>query len=203
MTITAIRQQERLKGRYSIYVDEKYAFSLSADALLQEGLHAGMELSEAELKHFKKLSADDKAYGLALAYIARRMRSHWELQDYFRRKGYDGGLAAQLLERLEKAGLVDDKTFAEAWVRNRRLLKSVSRRRLQQELRQKRVADEHIDAALSEDTADEHQVLQELVARKRKQSRYQDNLKLMRYLVGQGFSYDDVKHALERDDQDA
>jgi len=199
MTITAIKQQERLKGRYSIYVDETYAFSLSADALLQEGLHTGMELTTPELQHFKKLSADDKAYGLALAYIAWRIRSQWELTDYFRRKGYSDELSQQLLRRLQKLGLVDDGAFAEAWVRNRRLLKSVSRRRLQQELRQKRVADEYIAAVLNEDLTNEQRVLHELVVRKRRQSRYQDDLKLMRYLVGQGFNYDDVKHALEQE----
>jgi regulatory protein len=103
MKITAIRQQERLKGRYSIYIDEKYAFSLSADALLAEGLHSGMELDEAQLKAYKKLSADDKAYGLAIAYVARRMRSRYELTEYFRRKEYDEALVEQLLSRLVSA----------------------------------------------------------------------------------------------------
>jgi regulatory protein len=202
MTITAIKQQERLASRYSIFVDERYAFSLSADALLAEGLHAGLELDAAQLKAYKKLSADDKAYNLALAYAVRRMRSRWELTDYFRRKGYDAALGDQLLERLEHLRLVDDEAFAEAWVRNRRLLKSVSVRRLQQELRQKHVADSIISRVLAEDETDERMVLRELVVRKQKQSRYQDPLKLMRYLVGQGFSYDDVRAVLSHPEAD-
>jgi len=196
MNITAIKQQERLKGRYSIYVDEKYVFSLSADALLEQGLHNGQELDEQQLKAYKKLSADDKAYGLAIAYVARRMRSRWELSDYFRRKGYDDDLSKQLLERLDRLGLVDDEKFAEAWVNTRRLLKSVSKRRLSQELKQKRIADDIIEQVLSEDETDERAVLRELIARKRKQSKYQDNLKLMQYLARQGFSYDDIKSVL-------
>lgn len=201
MTITAVKQQERLKGRYSVYVDEKYAFSLSADALLAEGLHAGIELDAVQLGIYKKLSADDKAYGLALAYVARRMRSRWEIADYFRRKAYDTALADQLLLRLERLGLINDETFAEAWVRNRRLLKSVSQRRLLQELRQKHVSDAIIQTVLAADETDERSVLRQLAARKRTQSRYRDPIKLMRYLVGQGFSYDDVKTALGQLDQ--
>lgn len=196
MNITAIKQQERLKGRYSIYIDGKYAFSLSADALLAEKLVPGQELDEPQLKAYKKLSQDDKAYGLALAYAARRIRSRWEFTDYFRRKKYEPELAAQLLTRLEKLGLVDDRKFAEAWVRNRRLLKATSKRRLTQELRQKRVADDIIEQVLAEDETDERQVLRELVNRKRKQTKYQDNLKLMQYLARQGFSYDDIKAAV-------
>jgi regulatory protein len=201
MKITAIKQQERQKGRYNVYVDEKYAFSLSADALLAEKIVPGQSLDEAQLKTYKKLSADDKAYGLALAYVARRVRSEWELRDYFRRKSYDPELSEQILAKLAKLGQVDDAKFAEAWVRNRRLLKPVSKRRLMQELRQKRVADDIIEQVLAQDETDENQVLKELIERKRKQAKYQDNLKLMQYLARQGFGYDDIKHALAEQDE--
>lgn len=199
MKITAIKRQERLKGRYSIYVEEKYAFSLSAEVLLGEKLYQGQEIEAAQLKAYKKLSQDDKAYNLALAYVARRLRSEWELADYFRRKGYDEALSAQILKRLKALGLVDDEKFARAWVNDRRLLKSVSKRRLTQELRQKRIADGIIADVLAADEADERQVLRELVERKRQQSRYKDNLKLMQYLARQGFGYDDIKAVMQED----
>jgi len=196
MKITAIKQQERLKGRYSIYIDERYAFSLSADALLEEKLVPGFELDEQRLRYYKKLSVDDKAYGLVLAYLARRMRSEGELTDYFFRKGYDTAFSRQLMKRLRQIGMVDDTKFAEAWVRNRRLLRQTSTRRLVQELRQKHVADEIIEQVLHGDETDEDVMLQELVVRKRRLSRYQDDIKLVQYLARQGFSYDAIKRAL-------
>ena len=199
MTITAIKQQERLKGRYSIYVDEKYAFSLSADALLDEKLYSGLELDEQQLKAYKKLSQDDKALGLALSYAARRMRSAHEFTDYFRRKQYDEALSSQLMGKLEYYGYVNDAKFAEAWVSNRRMLKPVSKRRLVQELRQKRVSSEIIEQVLAEDETDEHDVLKELVEKKRRQSKYQDDMKLMQYLARQGFGYDDIKQVLQKE----
>jgi regulatory protein len=196
MKITDIKQQERLKGRYSIYADGRYVFSFSESALLEQKLHIGQELSPEDVKRYKKLSADDKAYGLALAYVARRQRSEWELTDYFKRKGYDEALGEQILEKLRGFGFVNDKAFAESWVANRRALKSTSKRRLQQELRQKRVSDDVIEAVLAEDETDELALLKELIAKKRKQTKYQDDLKLMQYLARQGFSYDDIKAAL-------
>jgi regulatory protein len=200
MTISAIRQQERAQGRYSIFVDGAYAFSLSADGLLEAKLYVGQELDAEQLKNYKKASADDKAYGLALKYVIRRKRSMHELRDYFRRKGYDDALSKQIRQRLEKLGLVDDRMFAEAWVRNRRLQKAVSKRRLAQELKQKGVEDELIAEALMEDEADEGMVLRELIARRRKQSKYQDDQRLMQYLARQGFGYDDIKRALRGDE---
>ena len=197
MRVTAIKAQVKREGRYSIFVDGKYSFSLSADALLDAHLINGQELNEADVQTYKKLSSDDKAYGLALEYVARRMRSEGELRDYFRRKKYEPELADQILAKLARGGYVDDAEFARRWVENRRLLKATSARRLQLELQQKKVSSDIIQATLAEDETDERQVLRELVFKKRKQSRYQDDQKLIAYLARQGFSYDDIKTALD------
>ena len=196
MKITAIQQQVRREGRYSIFVDGKYAFSLSADALLESKLTQGQELSQVKLTEYKRLSQEDKAYNLALVYVAPRMRSEGELHDYFRRKQYAPEFAQQLLEKLRRLGLVDDREFARRWVENRRLLKATSTKKLRLELRQKKISDDIIRLALVEDQTDERQLLRELMAKKRKQTRYQDDQKLIAYLARQGFSYDDIKSAL-------
>lgn len=200
MKITAIKQQVKQKSRYSIFVDDEYAFSLGSDALLDAQLSIGREIDESELAAFKKLSSDDKAYGLTLAYIARRMRSEGELRDYFRRKEYDEGLVDQLLERLKKSKWIDDVDFAERWVENRRQLKQSSTKKIRLELRQKHVASDIIDNVLGHQEEDEHKALKLLIEKKRRQSRYQDNEKLMAYLARQGFAYGDIKTALQNGD---
>jgi regulatory protein len=74
MKITNIKQQEKRKDRYSFFVDGKYAFSLSESALLEQKLAGGQEIGAAQLKNFKRLSVDDKAYGNALRWAAMRSR---------------------------------------------------------------------------------------------------------------------------------
>lgn len=196
MKITNIAQQVKRAGRYSIFVDSKYAFSLSEGALIESKLAVGQELSSGEVGQFKKLSTEDKLYNNALHYTALRARSRWEIETYLTRKGSPAPLTKTILNKLSKIGLINDNTFAQTWIENRRLLKPTSRRRLIQELRAKHVAQEVIDRALAEDTTEEEQVLKELIERKRKQSKYQDKLKLMQYLARQGFNYDDIKSAL-------
>lgn len=199
MKISSIQVQLKNASRYSIFVDGKYVFSLSADALLESHLICGQEVTEAEVNRFKQLSADDKAYGLALAYVARRLRSEWELRDYCKRKGYAPELTEAIISRLNRSGFVDDEIFARRWVENRRLLKATSAKKLRLELRQKRIADDIISAVLAEDETDERQVLRELIEKKRKQTKYQDDQKLMMFLARQGFSYDDIKAVLKKD----
>jgi regulatory protein len=197
MKITAIKQQVRRADRYSISLDGKYVFSLSETELLKLGLRIGQELSETESQSLRDEAVLDKAYDSALNLIMRRPRSRWELEDYLKRKDYAQAVIEGTISNLTDRGYVDDYDFARRWVENRHLLKATSKRRLAQELRQKRVSDEVIDQVLEEDETDELEVLKELVERKRKQSKYQDDLKLMQYLARQGFSYDLIKQALE------
>lgn len=208
MKITAIRQQEKRKDRYSVHVDGKYAFSLSEGALLESQLASGVELDSAALQQYKQLSADDKLYGNALRYAAMRLRSDWELRQYLHRKQASPEAADMVMSKLERLGFVDDAAFAKAWVANRRLLKPTSRRKLQQELKAKRIDDEIIGRVLDDDAdsvdvsmepggSPDQVALRELIVRKRRQSKYrQDEMKLMQYLVRQGFGYDDVKTAV-------
>jgi regulatory protein len=202
MKITDIKQQVKRQGRYSIFVDEKYAFSLSENALLEHGIRIGQEVTKEQLHGYKDASKFDKAYNLTLSYVARRQRSEWELHDYFRRKEIDEEAGEIILSRLRNYGYVDDLAFARSWVENRRLLKPVSRRRLMMELRQKHVADSIVRAVLEDDEVSDRDSLAQLVERKRKQSRYQDEQKLMQYLVRQGYSYDDVKTVLRSSGED-
>lgn len=196
MKITAIKQQVKRQGRYSIFVEGKYAFSLSDVALLESKLVNGQVLNDKEIGEYKQRSVDDKIYNNALNYLAIRPRSIWEMSQYLRRKDCPPALAESLINKLSQHKLLDDTAFAWSWVNNRRMLRPTSLRRLKQELRAKGVADDVIQQVLAEDETDEKQVLQQLIARKRRQTRYQDDQKLMQYLVGQGFSYGDIKEVL-------
>lgn len=196
MKITDIKAQVKTAGRYSIFVEGKYSFSLSDTALLEQGIKIGQELDAAEIQRLKQVSSDDKLYGNVLRYMAMRPRSEWEVRTYLQRKNSPAPLTEQILNKLSISGTLNDIAFAEAWVRSRRLLRPTSKRKLQQELRAKHVSDEVIRQVLTEDEADEKTVLRELITKKRQQPRYADNLRLTQYLVRQGFNYDDVKSAI-------
>lgn len=196
MKISAIKQQVKRADRYSIYIDGKFSFALSETELLKASIHNGQEITDQQLDKLKDDSVRDKARYQALGQISRRQRSEWELRDYLKRKGYEPEVIEQVIKDLGEGGYVDDQKFADAWINNRRLLKAASARRLRQELRQKRVADEVIDQALAADETDEREVLKDLVERKRKITRYQDDQKLMQYLSRQGYNYDDIKSTL-------
>ena len=200
MKITNIKQQVKQTDRYSVFVDGKYSFSLSENALLKSGLTSGQELSLAQVDKYKQLSADDKIYSRALRYVAMRPRSTWELATYLRRKDAAEALTESVVQRLTDLGLLNDASFAVSFVRDRQLLRPTSRRKLILELKKKHIAEEHIQAALAENELSEADSLSQVIEKKRRQTKYQDDDKLMQYLARQGFGYGDIKSALSRED---
>lgn len=198
MNITAIKQQVKRVDKYSIFVDGKYSFSLSGSELIKSRLVLNQEINSQQLTSLKDTATTDKAFGRSLNLLSRRARSEWELRDYLKRKEYGTEVVEAVIAKLASYGYVDDKAFALQWVDSRRLLKATSKRRLQQELRQKHIASDVIDEVLAEDETDDRLVLRQLV--EKKCSRYPDKIKFMQYLSRQGYRYEDIKAVLEESD---
>jgi regulatory protein len=202
--ISAIKAQVKTPGRYSIFVEGKFVFGLSELGLINSGLRVGQEVFETKLEELKSNAQTDKMYNKALELIMRRPRSRWELEQYLKTKFYkdsppkkENDVVAEVLELLMERGFVDDADFARRWVENRRLLKSISKRKLILELRQKRISDEIIQQVFSNDETDEREVLRAEIMKRRRQSRYQNDQKLIAYLARQGYNYDDIKQVMQ------
>ena len=198
MKITSITQQLKRTDRFSIFIDGKYSFSLGEAALLESKLTRGQELNEQQVRQVKQLADSDKLYGQASRYAALRPHTSGEISRYLERKQASPTLMTEILNKLSKIGLIDDTRYVQAYIHDRQLLRPASRRKITYELRKKHIANEIIEAALGSETDNDQLALRSLIERKRQQTRYQDDLKLMQYLARQGFNYGDIKEALKQ-----
>lgn len=199
MVVTKISQQVGRKDRYSIFIDDTFAFGVSEQALLDLGISRGQSISKEQLEAITKTVDLDTAYQKSVDLILRRPRSTWEIATYLKRKGTQQDAINKITLRLKARNLLDDLEFARRWVDNRRLLKHISYKKLRLELMQKHVDSVIIEQALQLDETDERQVLRELATKKRQHARYQDDTKLVRYLAGQGYNYSDIKAVISGD----
>ncbi|MDR1300517.1 MAG: RecX family transcriptional regulator [Candidatus Nomurabacteria bacterium] len=198
MTITKIAPAVKTEGRYNVFVDDKFAFSLSETQLIEAGLKKGQVVSEDEVARLKSESDFGKNYIRAVDLISRRLRSEKEIRDYAWRKQWTPENRDRVIERLTERGYLNDEKFAESFTHSRATTKNLSRRKMAQELMKKGLEKDLIEKTLQNSAEyDEKQALQNLVAKKR--DKYDSEQKLTAYLVRQGFSYDDVKNALSED----
>lgn len=209
MKITGISIQKKDKNRINVMVDGKYRFSLDVFQLVDLGIKVGAEYTDDELTNLEQESQFGKVYGRALEYSLMRPHSAREVRDYLYRKtrptrtktgemrpGVPSEVATRVFDRLVEKGYVDDEKFARYWVDNRSLRKGASKRKLSSELSAKGVERSIIERLLSETERTDENELQKIIEKKR--SKYPDNQKFMMYLARQGFSYDDIKSALEK-----
>ena len=195
MKITKISPAIKTEGRYNIYVDDKYSFSLDEVQLASLNLKKNDEIDAEQLDQLKNESDFGKNYVRALDLISRRPRSQREIRDYAFRKQWTKSNTERVIERLLERGYLDDAKFAEIFARSRANLRNYSTKRMKLELRKRGVASDIVDQVLTDsENFDENAALKNLIAKKR--NRYDNEQKLIAYLARQGFSYDKIKSAL-------
>lgn len=87
--ITKIEEQKRNKDRVNIYIDDEYAFSLSREVLIKEGI----KLKEkVDIEKIKKAAKEDnymKCKSAALRIIERTHKTEKEIRERLLKREYD------------------------------------------------------------------------------------------------------------------
>lgn len=197
--ITALKVQKRNPNRVNVYLDGEFAFGVSR--IVAAWLKVGQGLSEEKLESLQKEDAQEVAFQNALKVISYRPRSIHEVQKKLKENGFDETVIQSVINRLGEIGLVEDASFANAWIENRTVFRPRSRKLMALELRQKGVPDDVIQNALADAVDDETLAYQSAVqyARRLKNLEWQEfRKKLSAYLMRRGFSFEIVGGLVRR-----
>lgn len=207
-TISVVIAQERVKRhlgpRVNVFIEGKFSFALSLDLAYKHGLKPGMKLDDKALAALLREDGEAKALVTAANFIGYRPRSKAEVRTRLERDEWSEEVIARVIERLENAKMLDDASFASAWVGSRERSKPRGSRLLQQELRQKGVAKEEIEAALPDADSEVENALAALAKVERKLAPYEGrerDQKAIELLMRRGFSYGTIKDALRRESE--
>lgn len=197
--ITALVAQKRNKERVNVYIDGEFAFGLALIEALK--LHKGQTLTDEEIDRLKALDEVEVAHERALNLLSYRPRSTDEVRRKLQESNkFSENAVDKALEKLERAGLLDDEAFARYWVENRERFSPRSARALRHELRQKGVSDRVVEDAVTsldeEDAA--YRAAQAKLSRYANAEEDEFRKKLGGYLSRRGFSYGTVRDVLDR-----
>jgi regulatory protein len=122
---------------------------------------------------------------IVLRKLTGQARSRGELAKALAQRHVPQQTAAEVLDRFEEVGLVDDAAFAESWVRSRQSRRHLSKRVLRQELLRKGVDRDEIDNALEQiDPDDEYAAARDLATKKFRSITGLDRVVAYRRLAG-------------------
>jgi regulatory protein len=117
-------------------------------------------------------SEPERAREICLRQLAVRPRTRAELAKVLARKEISDEVIAEVLDRYDEVGIIDDAAFAHAWVSSRHQGRGLARRALANELRQHGVDAEVADEALEAiDEDEEASTARALVDRKLRSAR--------------------------------
>jgi len=202
MQITKIEIQKKRKDRYNIYIDDEFRFGLDEGVVAKLGLYEKKEITEPEIEQIEKEEVIAKAFNAAIFFLRTRERSKKEINDKLKTKEYSSSIIEKVLEKLERLDLVNDKRFAEMFVRDRMKLKPKGKKILSLELKQKGVDNNIIEEVFQDLIGIDEEFKMAKKVLEKAENKYsgleekKKEDKIIKYLMSKGFSYSMVERLL-------
>lgn len=199
--ITEIVPQKK-PGRVNIFIDGKFAFGLSLEALAKTGLTTG-HISQKQLDQIVKSEESSKLQEQAIRFLNWRPRSEKEVKDYLARKiaksenikfrqAQYSPIVAKIIAKLKKYNFINDRQFAKWFITSRVRSSPKSTRLISLELKSKGIDQQLIETSLKKHPS-EKSLATKAVAKKIKRWQKLPQLefkkKLYQFLLFRGFDY--------------
>ncbi len=194
VTITGIKTTK--KGRYALFCDGEFLFSVDEETLVKHGLKEGTVLTRPELECLSRESDLHAAREKAYAYLSLRDYGERELYEKLCRT-YDPHTCAAVTARLKELGLLDDGKFA-AKLAEEMKRKGKSLAEIRNRLREKGVDRETAESVLEEREEDETGTIRGIIESGylRKLAGEDGYRKVYAALARRGFRSTDIRRAL-------
>lgn len=166
MEITAVERNKKNKDRFSIYLDERFAFTISEDDYIGMNLYEKKDLTDEELDYIKNTLNFRDAKNAAVKYLSLKIRTENEVRLKLLEDGYDNDSIEKSIEELKSIGYINNKLYAQKFIFDRIKLKPKSKKMLKFELMNKGIDENIIEEVLDDWNVDEKVVAEGLVKRK-------------------------------------
>lgn len=193
------RRRER-----EVAIDDGRTLTITEETYVRFGLAGGQALEPDRLREMEVADGVARAMMEAHRLIDHRMRTRRELAVRLRSRGRPEEVIAEVLDRLENVGLIDDGRFARQWIDERLRSRPVGLSLLRRELRQKGIDAEIVEAALEEREDGEEETDRAFEALRRQSHRYARldrdaaHRRMVAFLGRRGFGPHVIYHVVHR-----
>lgn len=202
--ITEISPQKKKRERYNLFVEGNFLMGISEESLLRFGLGKGDRITPALFRKLQEAEGRGAVKSYMLKMLARRDHSRRELREKAGRKDLNGEYIGEVLDELERQGLIDDAGFAEKFASDKFGLNRWGPAKIKSHLYRKGISRGDIDRAIRAVFGDREleETLRDLVLkRKRHFLREDDPLKrkkkIFDYLARKGFKPGTIHSCLD------
>jgi len=205
MIITAVEKTK--KGKYALFVDGEFAFSVTAEQLIQDHIQADRQVTAGELEQMLETSQRIFARERSLTLLSARSYTRKGLLDKLTPYVAEE-IAWAAADRMEELRLINDEDYARRKASDLYKLKQYGRSRVEMALRQKGIDKELArDVAEALEPGDAAESAFALVERRHarllldagdKDDFYKRRGKVQNALLRMGYDYEDIRSAIGR-----
>lgn len=200
MRITDIHQTS--PGRLTVILGDGTEVKSTLSVITDMRLYFGRELDTSDIEELKTASIRALAREKALEYLSRRQMSCAELKKKLIDKGEDEDVADYCVQWLEEHSLIDDESYAAAVARHYSA-KGYGAGRVRTELSRRGISRELWDGALDAMPESNDKIDRFITSRLKDPGDRDAVRKLSQALYRRGYSWDEIRHALEKHKADA
>ncbi|MFI3230171.1 MAG: RecX family transcriptional regulator [bacterium] len=209
--ITDIQKQKNNPKRYSIFLDDSFAFGIDEIDLLYYKLEINKTLSKKDYDFIINNLVLTKAKNKALKYLSYRMRAKSQVVEKLReQEEFSEDIIEKVIVFLEKYNYVNDEIFCKAYINDKMNIKGYGSYKISYDLKSLKIDDDLIDQFLyNSDLVDEQEQLKILLQKKLQKNKYfnstniynnsdtyyKEKQKLFNFFARKGFSYDNINNA--------
>jgi len=199
--ITSAEKQKNNPGMISIYIDDKYAFSMPMEEYIKLNLYEQSELTEEEVKRIREEINITAAKQSGIRMLYSKDRTEFEVRQKLIRQGFDEDTAEGAVMQLKSMGYINDRLYSHKYISDRLKLKPKSKKALVYELQNKGINREIIDEVLGEFEIDESLTAYRIARKKFSKYDIRDPLiykRIVSFLTHRGFSHEVINDVIKQ-----
>lgn len=203
--VTKIIAQKR-KGRFNVYVNDKYAFPVSEEVMIKFHIFKEMELNDQLIEEIKDADDFSKLYNYAVNYLSYQLRTEQEIMDKLKNETENLEKIELVINRLKNLNLLSDRNYAESYVRSVKNEGNKGPKSIFQKLNQKGIDQQTIEDAINQfysiDDIHNNAFNQaEKIYHKNKRYPYNKKIeKVKTALMQKGYEFDIINQVIEEAD---
>ena len=194
--ITEICLQKNKKDRVNIFVDNEFFIGTSLEIVYKFSLKKDMEIDKQFLDDIIFENEKIECLNKGISYCSRNLKTEKQVKDYLFLKGYNSKHIYCALDKLKEYKYIDDALFSMRYIES--TAHRQGERLSKHKLINKGIKSDVVERALLDAEIDSFSNCKMIAEKylKNKQITNENLSKAFRYLMGKGFSYEDVMHVI-------
>ena len=134
-----IKYEKKGNNKYKIHLENNNSINVYEDVIIKNNLLYKKEIDNQMLEKIDKDNNNEDSYNKCVKYISVRIRSIYEIEEYLKKREIEPSVIEKTIDKLIKNNLLNDDSFAKAFIHDKLNFTTMGPYRIEQELKKHKI----------------------------------------------------------------